>query len=67
MIKHYWFELENKYNNIKLHEYIIMPNHFHGTIQITDIITVGADLCVCPDNYVDVCPDNYVDVCPDNS
>ena len=44
MIEKWWNELNNKYNNIELHSHIIMPNHFHGIIQI-----VGADLCVCPD------------------
>jgi putative transposase len=40
---HWWHELKNKYVNINIDHYIIMPNHFHGIIQI-----VGADLCVCP-------------------
>jgi REP element-mobilizing transposase RayT len=29
--------------NIEIDEYVIMPNHFHGIIQI-----VGADPCICP-------------------
>ncbi len=51
MIDKWWNELKHKYRNIKLHEQIIMPNHFHGIIQIinkTD--SVGADLRVCPDD-----------------
>jgi len=43
-VDHWWNELKNKYGNIELGEYIIMPNHFHG------IIIVGANLCVRPDN-----------------
>jgi len=39
MINKWWNELNNKYRNIQLHEYIIMPNHFHGIIQIIDSIT----------------------------
>jgi len=43
MVDEWYYELENKFKNIKCHEKIIMPNHFHCIIQI-----VGADLCVCP-------------------
>ena len=31
-----YLELEEKYQNIKLYDYIIMPNHFHGIIEIFD-------------------------------
>jgi len=34
MIEKYWCELESKFPNICLHEYIVMPNHFHGIIEI---------------------------------
>jgi REP element-mobilizing transposase RayT len=44
MIDHWWNELKNKFQ-IELDQYVIMPNHFHGVINI-----VGADLCVCHDN-----------------
>ena len=49
MIKKWFLELPNKFNDIVLEEYIIMPNHIHCVIQNTGQI-VGADLCVCPDN-----------------
>ena len=50
MIHKWWLELENKFTSIQLHEFIVMPNHIHGIIQI-----VGADLCVClePNNAID--------------
>ncbi|KPA15998.1 hypothetical protein MHK_003803 [Candidatus Magnetomorum sp. HK-1] len=31
-----WNELLKRFKNIKLHEYVIMPNHFHGIISILD-------------------------------
>lgn len=34
MVGEYWSGLENKYDNIKLHDFIVMPNHFHGIIEI---------------------------------
>jgi len=51
IIDKWWNELENKFN-ITLHEYVIMPNHIHGIIEINNFpdakTTVGADLCVRP-------------------
>ena len=38
MVKKIWNEIPNDFTNTKLHEYIIMPNHFHAIIEI-----VGAD------------------------
>ncbi len=32
-----YLEMQEKYINIKLHDYIIMPNHLHGVIEINDI------------------------------
>ena len=48
MIGRWWNELKNRYANIEIDKYVVMPNHCHGIINI--IGTVGADLCVCPDN-----------------
>jgi putative transposase len=36
-------ELKNKYPNIELDEYMIMPNHFHGIIVIQNKSFVGAN------------------------
>lgn len=46
MVEKWWYELKNKFPNMELDQYVVMPNHFHGIIQII----VGADLRVCPDN-----------------
>ena len=46
MVEKWWFELKNKYHNIELDEYVIMPNHLHFIIQIVEP-AVEADLCVC--------------------
>lgn len=43
IIDKWWRELPNKFNSIEIDKYIIMPNHFHGIINI---INVGADLYV---------------------
>ncbi|HAH04313.1 TPA: hypothetical protein DCL28_01990 [Candidatus Komeilibacteria bacterium] len=31
-----WFDLPNHYGNCRLDEFIIMPNHFHGIIEINN-------------------------------
>ncbi|MFB9863797.1 transposase [Rufibacter immobilis] len=41
MVEKEWIALPMRFPNIKLHDYIIMPNHFHGIIEI-----VGATLVV---------------------
>jgi putative transposase len=43
MIEKWYFELMNKFQDVKCCEYVVMPNHFHCIIQ-----NVGADLRVCP-------------------
>lgn len=36
IVKNIYLELENTFCNVKLHEYVIMPNHMHGIIEICD-------------------------------
>jgi REP element-mobilizing transposase RayT len=38
----FWQEIPNRFPFVKLHEFIVMPNHIHGIIQIK---TVGAGHC----------------------
>ncbi|MCD6245652.1 transposase [candidate division WOR-3 bacterium] len=38
MVENVWLEIPQIFSDTKLHEYIIMPNHFHAIIEI-----VGAD------------------------
>lgn len=45
MILKWWTESAIKFNNIELDESVIMPNHFHGIINI-----VGAALCGRPES-----------------
>ena len=76
MIEKYWLELENKFENVKLHNFVVMPNHFHGILEIVEqnkksknIINnsninecdVGADLCVCPDDGNSINNKNIID------
>lgn len=47
MIETEWVALITRFQNIELHEYIVMPNHFHGILQIVGG-TVGATTRVAP-------------------
>jgi len=47
MDEHWYYELENKFNDIKCHEMVVMPNHIHFIVE-----TVGADLRVCPNEPI---------------
>ncbi|OAV75641.1 Transposase [Bacteroidales bacterium Barb7] len=48
MVETEWLNLRNRYPNVELHEFITMPNHFHGILEIT--ATVGASLVDAPNN-----------------
>jgi putative transposase len=48
MINKWFREIKYKYTNIKDDTFIVMPNHFHGIIEIMAKNPVGADPCVCP-------------------
>jgi REP element-mobilizing transposase RayT len=39
-----WESLPNKYSNIQLDEFVIMPNHLHGVILITDVESIHEPL-----------------------
>ncbi|MCP4583982.1 MAG: transposase [candidate division Zixibacteria bacterium] len=34
---HYWEQIPDHYTNVKLDEYVIMPNHIHGIIIISGV------------------------------
>lgn len=43
MIKRIWNELTDIFQNIKLHQFVIMPDHFHGIIEITAVGIVRSE------------------------
>ncbi|MEI6752437.1 MAG: transposase [Paludibacter sp.] len=50
MVDDEWLKLPKRFENIQLHEYIVMPNHFHGILEIIDVDTVGAPLVGAQNN-----------------
>ena len=37
MIESHWQQLKSRFNHISLQEFLVMPNHFHGIIEIIDV------------------------------
>lgn len=38
IVNEYWLNIPEHYPRMVLHEHIIMPNHMHGIIQLTDAV-----------------------------
>ncbi|NCA85103.1 MAG: transposase [Clostridia bacterium] len=41
MVELQWLALKDRYWNIALHEFQVMPDHFHSILEITAVATVG--------------------------
>lgn len=40
MVEKQWLQLPNRFNNIRTHEFVVMPNHFHAILEIVDETTI---------------------------
>lgn len=49
IVQNEWLNTPNIRKNIKLHQFVIMPNHFHAIIEITENLNVGAN-CNSPND-----------------
>ena len=60
MIENQWMKLPQRFTNVKLHEYVIMRNHFHAILKIgvvvvavvVAVVVVGATLVVAQNDNV---------------
>lgn len=41
MIKGGWYEVRERFPNVAIDEFVVMPNHFHGIVIITDNVGAG--------------------------
>ena len=48
MVQHAWVDLKNKFNNIEIDAYIVMPNHLHGIIIIRNNALMEATTRIAP-------------------
>lgn len=44
LVEREWLKIPNRFENTRLHEYVVMPNHFHSILEIVDVDNVGACL-----------------------
>ena len=47
IVERQWLWLQTHYNYIRLHEYVVMPDHFHGIIEINRSLIDFPDFEVC--------------------
>ena len=65
LVNECWQEIPIHFPQIVLHEYVIMPNHVHGIIEINNPQSTGANMGVCTNavgvgaNVVGVGANNY--------
>jgi putative transposase len=52
MVEKWYYQLESKFPDVKCHQMVVMPNHFHCVLEnaasVTAASSVGADPRVCP-------------------
>ena len=48
----FWREISNHYPHVMLDEYVIMPNHIHGILIITDNFKINNDTVKTPESGV---------------
>jgi putative transposase len=41
IVKNMWLDLMNHLSNLALHEFVVMPNHFHGIVEIEHSVGAG--------------------------
>ena len=49
-----WRQIEKRFDNVSVGEYVIMPNHVHGIIEIHGRVTRGRPRRVSPTSLFDV-------------
>ena len=64
MVNDEWLKLPKRFHYIRLHEYIVMPNHFHAILEIVNQNenNVGATLVVAPNNKTFDPNNNTIDI-----
>lgn len=60
-----WMNLEKRFRNVHMHQFVIMPNHFHGIIELNDRAeqspapTVGDIVCAFKSITTKRCNNEY--------
>lgn len=56
MIENEWLALKKRFPHIELHEHVVMPNHFHGILEIVGAMQMGNHKG-CPNGCANSCAD----------
>ena len=68
LIEKQWYELENRFQNIILDQFIVMPNHIHAIVLIRRVeqsptpTTIGNILCVYKSITTKLCNKNILEI-----
>jgi len=60
MVETEWLKLTERFRNIELHEYVVMPNHFHGILQIVDRSSSGKTVGDMMDAFKSITTVEYI-------
>lgn len=52
LVENEWLKIPQRFTNVQLHQYVVMPNHFHAILQIVTNPPVRATLVVAHDDMV---------------
>jgi len=63
MIHRIWNEIPIHYKPFAIHNFVVMPNHIHGILEITSITGPRA----CPDSANNTCPNSLTQTQPDTT
>lgn len=67
MIEEQWKKLPERFPNLELHEFTVMPNHFHGIIEIIDplpLVRAALVAAPTPDQSIPSTPDQPMTLPP---
>lgn len=60
MIETEWLALKIRFPNIELHEFVVMPNHFHAILQIVDSSSAGKTVGDMMDAFKSITTVEYI-------
>ena len=49
IVEKYWREIISSYHQVNLHDFVIMPNHLHGIIQLVGAQFIAPNLDIAPE------------------
>ncbi|MGV8057770.1 MAG: transposase [Smithellaceae bacterium] len=60
IVQESWLWLSKQYEYVELDEWVIMPNHFHGIIMITEFGRGGSRIAPTSEHFPVICAENHI-------